>query len=77
MADLAVKRLATKQSSDSVESNRLMIAGFVLALQRFTCSLQMAHDPYKCADPPGDFEQAWHLESVSGPPEQLRLLSDD
>jgi hypothetical protein len=54
-----------------------MIAGFVLALQRFTCSLQMAHDPYKCADPPGDFEQAWHLESVSGPPEQLRLLSDD
>ena len=56
VADLAVKRLATKQSSDSVESNRLMMAGFALALQRFICSLQMAHDPYKCADSPGDFE---------------------
>ena len=46
MGDLAVKRLATKQRSDSVESNRLMMASFALASQRFTCLLQMAHDPW-------------------------------
>ena len=44
--DLIVKKLASKECSNALESNKLMIAGLALASSRFSMMLQLAREPW-------------------------------
>lgn len=43
--DRSVKRLSTRERSDTAERNKLLMQGFAMASQRFSSLIQMARDP--------------------------------